>query len=73
MDSLQTVRREAEQKAWDSLGKYKFYMFGYHASRWVLLNKLLPGGLKQRNPFRDLVLTARTKNPTACKGENGRF
>ena len=44
---------EAERKAWDSLARYKFYMFGYHAGVWVNLNKLLRH--PHPNPFRTLV------------------
>ncbi len=32
---------EAEASAWNALSRYKFWMFGYHASKWVRLNKLL--------------------------------
>ena len=31
---------EAEAKAWDSLGRYKFQMFGYWAAIWVYLNRI---------------------------------
>ena len=49
----------AERQAWDALGRYKFWMFGYNAARWVTLNSLLP---KSRpNPFRDAVTLARRK------------
>ena len=48
---------EAEAKAMDSLGRYKFLMFGYHAAQWVTMNQLLDE--RQGNPFRDLVKFAR--------------
>ena len=48
---------EAEAKAWDSLSKYKFQMFGYWAAIWVHLN--LISGAKQSNPFRLLVANAK--------------
>jgi hypothetical protein len=48
---------EAERKAWDSLARYKFQMFGYHAAQWVLLNRVLGSG--RRNPFKALVALAR--------------
>lgn len=55
-------RFEAEKKAWDSLARYKFLMFGYYAARWVTLNKILVdcgyvGEVK--NPFKGLVDLAR--------------
>lgn len=49
---------EAEAKAWQSLAGYKFWMFGYHAAQWVLLNKI-DGGERMPNPFRLLVHAAR--------------
>jgi hypothetical protein len=47
---------ESEKKAWDSLSRYKFMMFGYHAAQWVMLNRLGP---KKPNPFAPLVKFAR--------------
>ena len=44
---------EAERKAWQSLARYKFQMFGYWAAIWVHLNRI--GGFKKRNPFRPAV------------------
>lgn len=49
---------EAEQKAWDSLARYKFQMFGYWAAIWVHLNRL--GGFKRPNPWKGLVMDARS-------------
>lgn len=46
---------EAQKKAWEALAGYKFWMFGYHAARWVNYNQLLPGGRRFRNPFSALV------------------
>jgi hypothetical protein len=48
---------EAEQKAWDSLARYKFQMFGYWAAIWVHLNRI--GQCKRGNPFTLLVTTAK--------------
>lgn len=48
---------EAEDKAIDSLCRYKFQMFGYWAAIWVHLNHL--GGFRRPNPFRSLVAAAR--------------
>lgn len=47
----------AEREAWVNLGRYKFWMFGYFAARWVYLNRLL--GTKRPNPFKRIVLLAR--------------
>lgn len=49
-----------ESKAWDSMCRYKFEMFGYHASRWVMLNQLL--ARPHPNPFRPIVKFARSES-----------
>jgi hypothetical protein len=59
LDNILGARLEAEEKAIDSLGRYKFEMFGYWASAWVKYNQLLPKRLKKGNPFADLVKLAR--------------
>lgn len=48
---------QAELEAWKNLARYKFWMFGYFAARWVFLNRML--GAKRPNPFKSLVLLAR--------------
>ena len=53
----------AEAKAWDSLAKYKFQMFGYWAAIWVHLNRI--GGFKRPNPWKGLVAAARDHQPSA--------
>lgn len=55
----------AEAKAWESLARYKFQMFGYWAGLWVHLNRI--GDFKRPNPWRELVYFARDKGycPTA--------
>lgn len=45
------------KKALEALGGYKFWMFGYHAARWVNYNRLVGG--KNGNPFKEFVLLAR--------------
>jgi len=50
---------EAERKAWDSLARYKFMMFGYWAGIWVHLNRI--AGSKRQNPFRSAVKLARER------------
>lgn len=55
-DALSLKMSEAEQKAWESLSGYKFLMFGYHASQWVLLNQVIQE--KRPNPFTCLVKLA---------------
>ncbi len=48
---------EAERRAWDSLSRYKFAMFGYWAGIWVHLNRI--AGTGKPNPWRGLVKAAR--------------
>ncbi len=47
----------AEIKAWDSLARYKFQMFGYWSAIWVHLNRI--GKFKRKNPWKELVLFSR--------------
>ena len=54
---LEEHLNEAEQKAWDSLGRYKFQMFGYWSAIWVHLNRI--GEFRRKNPWRELVEIAR--------------
>jgi hypothetical protein len=56
---LRAEMDEAEAKAWDSLSRYKFQMFGYWAAIWVHLNRI--GGFKRPNPWKDLVQTAKRR------------
>ena len=44
---------EAERKAWDSLSRYKFVMFGYWCGVWIHLNRV--SGQRRPNPWRRLV------------------
>jgi hypothetical protein len=57
--NLKRALAEAERKAWDSLSRYKFLMFGYHAAQFVTLNRLSPKEKRLPNPFRGLVKYAR--------------
>ena len=50
---LEAELYKAETKAWESLARYKFMMFGYWAAIWVHLNKI--GNFNRPNPFRPLV------------------
>lgn len=50
---------DAEQKAWEALARYKFWMFGYWAGVWVHLNRI--SGAKRPNPWRRLVMDARAR------------
>ena len=52
-DVLWDAKDEALRKAWDSLSRYKFLMFGYHAAQWVLLNRV--SYIRESSPFTDLV------------------
>ena len=58
---LKAAMKDAEQKAWDALAGYKFWMFGYHCGRWVNYNNLLPREQRQSNPFLEAVKLARRK------------
>lgn len=60
MAHLTEEMEEAKQKAWDSLSRYKFQMFGYWAAIWVHLNRISEA--KEANPFSDLVQKARARN-----------
>ena len=55
--SLEALLAEAEEKAWDSLARYKFQMFGYWASIWVHINRA--GGFHRHSPFGGVVRLAR--------------
>lgn len=55
--TIDEAKTEARRKAFDSLAKYKFIMFGYHAALWVKLNNL--DTHKEPNPFTSLVNLAR--------------
>ena len=57
--NVHDARNQAYQKAIDSLGRYKFEMFGYWASAWVKYNQLMPKQYKQGNPFQAFVKLAR--------------
>lgn len=59
MTEIEKHIREAEAKAFDSLARYKFVMFGYWAGVWVHLNKI--EGKKRPNPFKGLVHMARER------------
>ena len=57
-DTVLAAMRDAEVKAWEGLRGYKFWMFGYHAARWVNYNQLLPQSQRFRSPFKALVQVA---------------
>ncbi|WP_027719183.1 hypothetical protein [Desulfovirgula thermocuniculi] len=59
MQKILEAMKDAEERAWEALSGYKFWMFGYHAARWVNYNRLLDKPLQ--NPFRELVMVARRK------------
>ena len=58
MNDLIFELSKAERKAWDSLSRYKFVMFGYWPGVWVHLNRI--SGLRRSNPWKKLVKHART-------------
>ena len=56
--TLESDLAAAERKAWDSLARWKFWMFGYHAADVVKIKRRLGRG---REPFfKELVEIART-------------
>ncbi len=59
----------AEQRAIESLARYKFQMFGYWAGVWVHLNRLSGG--RRANPFRRFVTEARNMVQGVEHGEVG--
>jgi len=59
--AILAAMRDAETKAWEGLRGYKFWMFGYHAARWVNYNQLLPQQRRFRSPFKALVEIADRK------------
>lgn len=61
---LQVELLEAEEKAWDALSRYKFWMFGYWAAIWVHLNRLSRG--RHPSPFKKLVEAAREHKISAA-------
>ena len=56
-EKLRSAMADEECKAWKALAGYKFWMFGYHSSKWVSYNKL--GGFKEPNPWGRLVKLAK--------------
>lgn len=60
-EAILAARREAEEKAIDSLARYKFQMFGYWAACWVHANRQAKdAGLgAEPSPFSSLVKEAR--------------
>lgn len=62
MDELFIELDTAERKAWDSLARYKFQMFGYWAAIWVHQNRLVSRLLQVKprpNPWKGLVELAK--------------
>lgn len=60
---LEAKLQDAEHRAWDSLARYKFMMFGYWAGVWIHLNRLVDP--PKPNPFLAAVKLARTKRAAA--------
>jgi len=56
---LEAKLNEAEVKAWQSLARYKFIMFGYWAAIHVHFNRL--GNMNRPNPFAQLVAIAQER------------
>jgi hypothetical protein len=43
-ETIRADRSDFEQRAWEALSRYKFWMFGYWAACWVHANRYLGGG-----------------------------
>ena len=56
---IEAKLNEAEVRAWQSLARYKFLMFGYWAAVYVHFNKLR--GMRRPNPFAQLVAIAQER------------
>lgn len=56
-DKIIEQMNEAYEKAVEALSGYKFWMFGYHAARWINYNRLLDE--RKPNPFKVFVKLAR--------------
>jgi len=69
LDNVMKARAEAKVKAWDSLARYKFEMFGYWASSWVKFNQVLPRGLRVGSPFKRAVDLARVARDELARSE----
>lgn len=57
MSTIAEEKKIAERKAFESLAKYKFAMFGYWAGIWVHLNRI--DEHHDPNPFAPLVSKSR--------------
>lgn len=60
-NALAQELQDAEDKAWDSLRRYKFQMFGYWAAIWVHLNRVqsrVLGTKPHPNPWQNLAKMA---------------
>lgn len=71
-DTRRNIRVEmsaAEHKAWDSLARYKFVMFGYWCGVWVHLNRV--GEFNHPNPWSSLVQQAKPKAQVAKRKVKG--
>lgn len=69
-EAILAARREAEEKAIDSLSRYKFQMFGYWASCWVHANRMAKeAGLgAEPSPFGAFVDLARKVDAGVASG-----
>ncbi len=70
-EKIKSKMEEARDKAIDSLSRYKFLMFGYHAAQWVTLNKLLEK--PEPNPFRVFVKLAKKEMDKNAQRDSGKL
>jgi hypothetical protein len=57
-DGAPELMEGLERAAWSALARYKFWMFGYYAAQWVLINRAF--GLHKPNVFASLVRYVKT-------------
>lgn len=50
---------QAERKAWEALGKFRFAEFGHYASLWASLHRA--SGARLTNPFSGVAILARQR------------
>ena len=68
-EKVLSLMEKAAAAAHDAMGRYKFERFGYHASQWVMLNKVLDR--PRPSPFRKLVRCARQTDGDTAPQTNG--
>jgi|TARA_B100001146_G_C16185983_1_gene436832 hypothetical protein len=66
--TLEEKLKEAEHKAWDALGRYKFNNFGYWCAIWVHLNQM--DDTRRANPWSALTKIAKNSPKARIAKQN---